>query len=90
VGLYVGFNQPLFAVSAMITMVVVYDATGIRRQAGIHATLINAFINDLAAGHPLKGEQLREVLGHTPLEAVAGIILGIVVAQITWWVWPPI
>jgi len=45
-------------------------------------------INDLAAGHPLKGEQLREVLGHTPLEALGGIILGIMVAQICWLLWP--
>ncbi len=87
VGLYVGFDQPLFAVAVMVTMVVVYDATGIRRQAGIHAALINAMIDDLAAGHPLKVEPLREVLGHTPLEALAGIILGIVVAQVCWWVW---
>lgn len=88
VGLYVGFNQPLYAVSVMITMVVVYDATGIRRQAGIHAAKINAMIDDLTAGHPLKGEQLREVLGHTPLEALAGIVLGIVVAQVCWLIWP--
>ena len=88
VGLYVGFAQPLYAVCVMVTMVVVYDATGIRRQAGIHASLINAMIDDLTAGHPLKGEQLREVLGHTPLEALGGIILGIVVAQVCWLLWP--
>jgi len=64
--------------------VVIYDATGIRRQAGKHAALINAMIQDLAAGHPLKEEQLREVLGHTPLEALAGTILGLVIAQLEW------
>lgn len=84
VGLHVGFNQPLFALAATVAIVVVYDATGIRRQAGMHAALINHMIDDLAAGHPLKGEQLLEVLGHTPLEALAGVILGLAVSQIEW------
>jgi acid phosphatase family membrane protein YuiD len=87
IGLTVGFNSPLFALAFAISMVVIYDATGIRRQAGKHAELINAMINDLAAGNPLKGEQLREVLGHTPLEALGGILLGLVVAQLIWMVW---
>ena len=88
IGLSVGFDSALFALAFAVVMVVIYDATGIRRQAGIHAERINAMINDLAAGHPLKGEQLREVLGHTPLEALGGIILGIMVAQICWLLWP--
>ncbi|HSF83003.1 MAG TPA: divergent PAP2 family protein [Anaerolineales bacterium] len=83
-GLFHGFDSPQFALAVALAMVVVYDATGIRRQAGMHATLINAVIRDLASGHPLKGEQLREVLGHTPLEAVGGVILGLLVAQLTW------
>ena len=87
IGLYQGFNTPLFALAATVAIVVVYDATGIRRQAGKHAELINAMINDLASGHPLKEEQLREVLGHTPLEALGGVILGLVVAQLGWMYW---
>ncbi len=87
IGLSVGFGTPLFALSFAIAMLVIYDATGIRRQAGKHAELINAMINDLAAGHPLKEEQLREVLGHTPLEALGGILLGLIVAQVTWLLW---
>src|SRR5512136_479813 len=87
IGLSVGFGTPLFALAFALSMIVIYDATGIRRQAGKHAELINAMINDLAAGNPLKEEQLREVLGHTPLEALGGILLGLVVAQITWFVW---
>lgn len=86
-GLFSGFNQPVFALAVALAMVVVYDATGIRRQAGKHAELINAMINDLASGHPLKEEQLREVLGHTPLEALGGVILGILVAQLAYFIW---
>lgn len=83
-GLFYGFDSPEFAIGVTLAMVVVYDATGIRRQAGKHAELINAMINDLASGHPLKEEQLREVLGHTPIEAFAGVVLGIVTAQLVW------
>jgi hypothetical protein len=84
IGLTEGFNTPLFAVACVVAIVVIYDATGIRRQAGRHARIINKMILDMQSGHPLKQEQLREVLGHTPLEALAGTLLGIVVAQLTW------
>jgi uncharacterized protein len=87
IGLSVGFDSALFALAFAMSMIVIYDATGIRRQAGKHAEMINAMINDLAAGNPLKEEQLREVLGHTPLEALGGILLGLVVAQLIWMIW---
>jgi uncharacterized protein len=84
IGLYYGFDSPAFAVAAALAVIVVYDATGIRRQAGKHAALINAMLQDLASGHHLKEEQLREVLGHTPLEALAGVLLGLAIAQLDW------
>lgn len=87
IGLHAGFDSAAFAAAVTLAIVVIYDATGIRRQAGKHATLINAMIQDLAAGHPLKEEQLREVLGHTPMEALAGTLLGISVAQLSWVLW---
>ncbi|MBN2149503.1 MAG: divergent PAP2 family protein [Anaerolineales bacterium] len=85
-GLFEGYDSPLFALCVAVTMVVVYDATGIRRQAGKHAELINAMIRDLAAGHPLKESELKEVLGHTPLEVLGGIFLGLIIAQLVWWI----
>jgi acid phosphatase family membrane protein YuiD len=87
IGLHVGFDSPLFALSVVVAVVVIYDATGIRRQAGIHAEIINTMINDLATGHPLKEEQLREVLGHTPIQALAGTLLGLAIAQFFWMIW---
>lgn len=87
IGLFVGFDSTQFALAIALTVVVVYDSTGIRRQAGKHAAVINAMVDDLRSGHPLKGEQLREVLGHTPLEALGGVILGLLIAQLTWIGW---
>lgn len=86
-GLNEGFNSPIFALALATSMIVIYDATGIRRQAGKHAQVINTIINELAAGHPLKEEQLREVLGHTPLQVLAGILQGAVIAQLFWMFW---
>lgn len=86
-GQYSGFDSIAFAITFVFCMIVIYDATGIRRQAGIHASIINKMILDLATGHPLKQEQLREVLGHSPIEAFAGVVLGLVTAQIVWMVW---
>lgn len=85
IGLFVGFDTPLFALALTLAIIVIYDATGIRRQAGKQAEIINAMITDLARGHPLKEAQLREVLGHTPLEALAGMLLGVATAQLVWW-----
>ena len=86
IGLFDGFDSSLFALSAALAMIVIYDATGIRRQAGKHAELINAMLRDLATGHMVPQEQLKEVLGHTPLQAFAGVVLGLVVAQVVYWV----
>ncbi len=85
IGLYAGFNSPLFGLAVAVTMVIVYDATGIRRQAGIQAQKINTMIDELLRGHPVGEKQLREVLGHTPLEAAGGILLGLVVSQALWY-----
>ena len=84
IGLYIGFGSSQFALSFVLAMIVIYDATGIRRQAGKHAEIINAIVNDLASGHALQQEKLREVLGHTPLEALAGTLMGIAISQLFW------
>jgi hypothetical protein len=87
IGLYYGFDDPIFALGVVITMVVTYDAAGVRQQAGIHAQRINVLFEELMRGHPINENDLREVLGHTPLEVVGGIILGLVVAITQWMIW---
>ncbi|MCX6069298.1 MAG: divergent PAP2 family protein [Chloroflexi bacterium] len=82
-GMVQGFDSPAFAVAVVLAMVVIYDATGIRRQAGLHAEMINAMVQDLMEGHQLQQERLAEVLGHSPAEAAVGLVLGIVVSTIT-------
>ncbi len=83
VGLQEGFNSPLFAVAFVVAMIVVYDATGVRRHAGDQARVINLMIDELLTGHPLAEKELKEVLGHTPREVLGGIILGMAIAYLT-------
>jgi uncharacterized protein len=90
VGHYVGFDTPLFGLAFAIASVVIYDATNIRRQAGFHAQQINRIIKELFEGKTKPAqefEELREVLGHSPGEALGGIILGLLVSIATWLIW---
>jgi acid phosphatase family membrane protein YuiD len=87
VGLHTGFNTAAFAISFTLMMVVLYDAAGIRRQAGLQAQKINAMISEFFAGHPISEDQLKEVLGHTPREVIAGAGLGLVTSVVVWLFW---
>ena len=73
---YHGFDSPMFAIAMIFSFVTMYDAQGIRRAAGRHAEILN----DLVLDHkmPNVGE-LKELLGHTPLEVAAGALLGIII-----------
>jgi acid phosphatase family membrane protein YuiD len=87
VGLYFGLDHPMFALGVAITMIVTYDAAGVRQQAGIHAQRINVIFEELLRGHPINERDLRVVLGHTPLEVAGGILLGLAVATTQWIIW---
>jgi len=87
IGLYFGYDNPLFALGVAVAMIVTYDAAGVRRQAGMHAERINVLFEELLKGHIWDEEELREVIGHTPLEVAGGILWGIVVTTIVWMIW---
>jgi acid phosphatase family membrane protein YuiD len=87
IGLFHGFDTPEFALSVALSMVVIYDAAGVRRQAGLHAQALNLVISELLSGHPVSDERLREVLGHTPREVLGGVTLGVMVPLLVWLFW---
>lgn len=80
IGMLIGFDTGVFALSAVLAMIVIYDATGIRRQAGKQAVLINNMIDEITKGKIPPQDRLKEVLGHTPGEAIMGTLLGLVIA----------
>jgi uncharacterized protein len=77
VGLREGVGSVLFNVVLFFSLVVMYDAAGLRRAAGRQATLLNRILYEhiQLPGPPY--ERLRELLGHTPLEVLVGAIIGV-------------
>ncbi len=87
IGLLYGFDSPLFALAFAITMIVVYDAAGVRREAGRHAEKLNILVNELFSGQPLSDKQLKEVIGHTPAQVLVGVFLGVGTTLLFYWSW---
>jgi acid phosphatase family membrane protein YuiD len=82
VGLVYGWNTPLFAIAISYAFVVMYDAAGVRRSAGKQAEILNIIIKEVIEHKGLKEERLKELIGHTPIEVIAGAILGIMIANL--------
>ena len=79
VGLQLGFNDPVFALASTIAFIVMYDASGIRRSAGLTAAKVNQISN--VNSKELSSENiLKESLGHTKIEVLVGSLLGPIVA----------
>lgn len=80
VGIIDGTASPFFAISVVFAGIVMYDATGVRQAAGNHARVINQIVRQLRYEHTLDDVSLKELLGHTPVEVIAGAVLGFIVA----------
>ncbi len=79
IGRLQGVDSPLFAIALIFSTVVMYDATGVRRAAGQQAMILNRLLDDIFIAHQgFRQERLRELIGHTPIEVVAGALLGFV------------
>ncbi|MDP4126784.1 MAG: divergent PAP2 family protein [Bacillota bacterium] len=79
IGRYYGWDSPIFAVSAVYGMVVMYDAAGVRRAAGKQAEVLNHLVENIYLGSDLAQDRLKELIGHTPFEVFGGVIVGIIV-----------
>lgn len=82
VGMISGFNSVEFAIAAGFSLVIMYDAAGLRRSAGKMAAVLNKIVDDIYTETSPKfhHERLMELLGHTPIEVFMGAMLGIVLA----------
>ena len=73
-GLSFGFGSVEFAISAILAIIVCHDATGVRRETGRQAEVLNELLRFLDTG---SDKDLKELVGHTPLQVAAGILIGI-------------
>ena len=79
VGLQLGFDDPIFALASTIAFIVMYDASGIRRSAGLTASKVNQ-ISKANPNESFSETSLKESLGHTKIEVLVGSLLGPTVA----------
>lgn len=82
VGVQHGLGSSLFVMCLAFALMVMYDAAGVRRHAGKQAEVLNALVEDYFQGHPVSEQELKEVLGHTPLQVAMGALLGTVTALV--------
>jgi len=86
IGMEEGFRSPMFSATLFFSLIVMYDAAGLRRAAGRQAAVLNRLIDEHFK-HPEEGTQkLMELLGHTPLEVLVGALLGTLSALAWYWV----
>ena len=79
VGIHIGLDSVEFAVCVVFALIVMYDASGVRRAVGKQAAILNKIVEDLQNKKHIEHETLKELVGHTPKEVIFGAILGIVV-----------
>ena len=79
-----GINSPFFAIAAILSIIVMYDAMGVRRETGIQARVLNELTEVIEKmGSDLSNdEKLKEFVGHTPIQVFVGAVLGIIIALI--------
>ncbi len=85
IGWRLGFDSAMFALCAVLAMVVMYDAAGVRRAAGSHAEAINFLFQKLERQGIKLDKKFKEMLGHKPVEVLGGAILGVIVSLTAEW-----
>ncbi len=89
--LWYGLGSSEFAISSIIAIIVMYDARGVRRETGNQAVVLNKIMDYFTNEHPedlvFDEENLKELIGHTPLQVLAGALLGILISFIFYYVY---
>jgi acid phosphatase family membrane protein YuiD len=81
VGQAKGWDGVEFAIATIFAVIVMYDAAGVRQAAGKQARILNQIVDELLQEHPVFNEnRLKELLGHTPIQVIAGSVLGVAIA----------
>lgn len=86
IGLVHGFGSVAFAISGILAIIVCHDATGVRLETQKQGYLINELVNAFTelSGDKLPEVKLKEFVGHTPVQVLAGIILGLITGFGAW------
>ncbi len=80
IGLECGFSSVYFALAFAFAIVVMFDAQGVRRSTGKQASILNMIMDDIYWQGKIQEIRLRELIGHTPVEVIIGMLLGVMIA----------
>ena len=81
IGSVEGFDTAIFALSAVLAAIVMYDATGVRKETGNQAEVLNEILRKVFVnGEPIADDDLKELVGHTKVEVLGGVIVGVMCA----------
>jgi len=82
IGQQSGFDSPLFAAAVAFTVITLFDAQGVRRWSGRQAQVLNKMMEDMYFKRRIQEQRLKELLGHTPIQVLAGMGVGIATALV--------
>jgi acid phosphatase family membrane protein YuiD len=82
-----GLESPLFAISMIVTFVIMYDAAGVRRTVGYQSTMLNKMLDELFRDNKEFSQRLQEIIGHTKWEVFVGAALGVTFGLFFTWLW---
>ena len=84
-GMMYGFGSIAFAITAILAMVVMYDATNVRQAVSEQSVILNRLLRELREKRPRDEVErdLKEFIGHTPFQVIIGALVGILIA----WLW---
>jgi uncharacterized protein len=80
IGQTLGWASPAFAAATVFAIIVMYDAAGVRQAAGKQAKVLNQMMDEVFHEHEFSEDRLKELLGHTPVQVIAGSVLGAAIA----------
>jgi len=87
IGLTEGWDSTLFALSLVISFIVMADAAGVRRETGEQAKVLNKILLEFFEEHKIRDKYLKELIGHTPFEVIVGGLIGLILAIILYYYW---
>jgi acid phosphatase family membrane protein YuiD len=80
VGLYEGVGTPLFGMALLFAVIVISDARNVRWSIGKQAEILNTIMDDIYWKKRIQEQKLKELIGHTPIQVIMGIITGFIEA----------
>ncbi len=80
IGRMSGFSSVEFAIAFVFSLIIMYDAAGVRRAAGQQASVLNKMLDNWhTSDHEFTEIELKELLGHTPLQVLVGAVIGVLI-----------